>query len=80
VLVEVGVDPDRAGVQARLVREGAGPDVGWRLYGGTLVTSLIAWAIRVASRSRCSGTIGWPSLSCRLLTTVSRSALPVRSP
>ena len=56
------------------------PTYGWRLYGGTLVTSLIAWASRVASRSRSGATTSWPDFSWRFETTVRMSALPVRSP
>ena len=36
--------------------------------------------VRVASRSRPSGSTVRPSFSSRLATTVTRSALPVRSP
>ena len=40
----------------------------------------MAWASRVASRSRSGATTSWPALSWRFETTVRMSALPVRSP
>ena len=81
VLVEVRVDLDRAGVQPGLVRERADAR---RTAGATRAGS---WSPRrprarsgSASRSRPSGSTGRPSLSSRLATTETRSALPVRSP
>ena len=44
------------------------------------MTSAIACAMRVDSWSRCGSRSGRPFFSWRLATTVSRSALPVRSP
>ena len=56
------------------------PTYGWRDAGGKLVTSATACAIRVASLSRPCGSTRRSSLSSRLATTETRSALPVRSP
>ena len=56
------------------------PTYGCREYGGTLVISLTAWAIRVASARPPGGSTRRSRLSSRLASTVTRSALPVRSP
>src|SRR5207302_1141780 len=48
--------------------------------GATLVTSLIAWAIRLISARPASGRTPRPFFSCRPATTLNRLALPARSP
>ena len=61
------------------------PTYGDRANGEMFVISLMAWAIRVSSGSPPGSpsvtlSTGSPYLSCRLATTDSRSAFPVRSP
>ena len=56
------------------------PTYGARGFCRTWVISATAWEIEVSRVSASGGTRCQPYLSCRLAMTVSRSALPVRSP
>ena len=56
------------------------PTYGWWVSGATLVTSLIACAIRLISARPVSGRTWRPFFSCRPATTLNRLALPARSP
>jgi hypothetical protein len=56
------------------------PTYGWWLPGDTLVTSLIAWAMRLISGRHPSGSTCLPFFSCSPATTLNRFALPARSP
>ena len=56
------------------------PTYGWWVSGATLVTSLIACAIRLISRMPWPASTVRPFFSCRPATTLNRLALPARSP
>ena len=56
------------------------PTYGWWVSGVTLVTSLIACAIRVISVMPAPSSTRLPFLSWSPATTLNRLALPARSP